>query len=663
MNSAKRAIAVAALLLIASARPAAAPAAGQMDDQMKRTMGLTYESLEAVLKDLQAYDTSDVGPAMRLRAYVFANKDNAQARKEAEAALLKFIQGSPAPAGRMAACRALGLIGGTDSVPVLAELVLKPESTDAARFALERIPGGEADRALIAALDKTQGQVKRGVVFSLGERSTAAAVPALTRLASGKDAVLAADAIKSLGRAGGPEALKALGALLTKAPAGLRPEAASALLAAAEDAAGAGDKAGAAAAYDRVFAAAVPPATRQAAFRGKLGLADDPRAAILRALTGREALLYAPALAAVPAHFGPDRIGEVAETLGRLPDGARVHLAALLAGYPAEAVRPHLLGAAEDPSLDVRLAALRAIAAAGDGRSVLFLATKAARAAGAEREAAREALARLRGRDVDAAVLAQLAKASDEDVKAELIQAAGSRRVDGAKTELMALVKSPSPALRSRAAAALRTAAATPDLPDLLDLLAGLDDEAAREAMQDTIAAVARTNPREDLRAAPVKPRLETVKDPAKRSDLLRVLGKIGDDTSLALVRKALADPDPGVVDAAVRALADRPTVTARDDIFEVARTSLILTHRVLAARAYVRLVGSEPHRAPEAAAAHLLQVLSLSPRPEEKRLVLGMLVRFPCVTALKMAESLQADAAVAEEARLAADRIRNALK
>ncbi len=107
-----------------------------------------------------------------LRAYVFSHKDNAQARKETEAALLKFIQGSPAPApaGLMAACRALSLVGGPDSVPALAALALKPDTTDAARYALERIPGNEADAALVAALDKAEGDISRGIVFSLGER-------------------------------------------------------------------------------------------------------------------------------------------------------------------------------------------------------------------------------------------------------------------------------------------------------------------------------------------------------------------------------------------------------------------------------------------------------------------------------------------------------------
>jgi len=664
MNKTRQPIAIAALLVLATLALLPAPGAGQMDERVKQRMGLTTESLEAILKDLQAYDTSDVGPAMRLHALVFSQKDNAQARKGIESALLKFIQGSPAPApaGMMAACRSLSLIGGPDSVAALATLVLKPETTDPARYALERIPGGEADQALIAALDRATGDVRRGIVFSLGHRRSAAAAPALAVLAAGKDIVLAADTIKALGRIGGAEAIKFLAAALTKS-ATLKSEAASALLLAAEDALQAGDRAAAATAYDRVFAANVPPALRQAAFKGKLASGSDAQAAILRALTGKDALLYAPALTMVPGSFGPGEIGKVADLMPRLPEAARVQLTALLAGYPAETVRPYLLAAAESPSPDVRLAALRAIAQAGDGKSVVFLATKAARSTGAEQETAREALARLRGLDVDAAVLEHLAKANDNAIKAELVRAASERRIAGAKPLLMDLVKSGTAGLKGRAAAALRTLGAQADIPGLLDLLGGLEDEAAREALQDTIAAAARTNPRELARAGEVKTRLAAEKDAKKRADLLRVLGKVGDDSALPLVRAALADPDPVVVDAAIRALAEWPTVAARDDVLGLAGSSLELSYRVLSLRAYVRLIGLEPHRSPEGAAADLLKILALAPRAEEKKLVLGMLGRFPCVTSLKTAESFLSDPAVAQEAKLAADRIRKALK
>jgi len=662
MNMIRKPIAIAALLAVTLAL-GAAPGIPQ-SQEMRQGTGLVDGPLEAILQDLQTYDFSaGVGAPMRLHAYVFARKDDPQAKKKTEAALLRFVQGSPAPGGMMAACRALSLIGGPESVPVLAALVLKPETTDAARFALERIPAGEAERALLLALDRSQSDVRRGLVFSLGEREFAAAVPALTRLAAGKDLSLAADAVKALGKIGGSDAINSLNAATAKAGALLKSEIASALLLAAESALRAGDKASAASVYDRVFAADISPVSRQAAFRGKIAAAAEGKAMILRALAGREALLYAPALAMVPASFGPGEIGRVAELMARLPEDARIQLTAILAKYPAENVRSFLLAAAESPSLNVRLAAFRSITDAGDGKSVVFLATKAARTSGAEQDAARKALARLKGEDADDAVLAHLIKTSDNAVKAELVQAAGARRIAGAKPVLLDMVKSAPPALKSRAAAALRAVAGTADIPDLLALLPGLGDETARESIEDTIAAVARTDPRETGRASAVKASLAAEIDPEKRASLLRVLGKIGDDSALSPVRAALAEPDQAVVDAAVRALADWPTVAARDDVFEIARTSPVLNHRVLATRACIRMIGLEPFRAPEGAVADLLKVLALSPRPEEKKLILSLLVRFPCVTGLKTVESLLADAAVAEEAKLAADRIRKALK
>lgn len=660
MTKMQKQITFAALLLSAFLGLTAAAAAAPQTSPG----GTSSDTLETILKDLQSYDFAQgVGALTRLRAYVFAHKDDPRARKETEAGLIRFIQGSPAPGALMAACRALRLIGGPDSVPVLGALVLKPETTDAARYALERIPGGEAEQALLAALDKSQGAVKRGLIFSLGERKSAAAVPALEKLAGGKDLSLAADAVKALGKVAGPEAIRALMAMLGKAGLPLKLEAASALLLAAEGCLKNGDRAGAAVLYDKLVAADLPPVMRQAAFKGKIEAAGGGgKDLILKALAGKDAVLFAPAIAMVPKNFGAGEVGRVADFLSRLHEDARIQLTAVLGGYPADAVGPYLLLAAENPSLDVRLAALRSIGKAGDAKSVAFLATKAARTSGAEQDAARETLARLKGVEVDAAILAHMPNTSDNAVKAELVQAVSSRHIAGAKPALMNMVKAAPPALKAKAAAALRTIAGTADIPDLLGLLLGLEDETARESMQDTVAAVARTNPRTLARGNVAENLLAGEKDPKKKADLLRVLGKIGDDTALSLIRAALSDPDETVVDAAVRALADWPTGMARDDVYEVARTSFALNHRVLSIRAFIRMIGLEPFRAPDGAVADLLRALAVSPRPEEKKLVLGMLVRFPCVTALKTAESLLADAAIAEEAKLAADRIRQAL-
>ncbi|MCK7522301.1 MAG: hypothetical protein MZV64_33790 [Ignavibacteriales bacterium] len=63
------------------------------------------------------------------------------------------------------------------------------------------------------------------------------------------------------------------------------------------------------------------------------------RAPILKALTGKDTPLYAPALAAVPAAFGPADIGQVTDLMAGLPEDGQIQLTAVLAGYPAEAVQ------------------------------------------------------------------------------------------------------------------------------------------------------------------------------------------------------------------------------------------------------------------------------------------------------------------------------------
>jgi HEAT repeat protein len=649
---------VLGLALLAPAAPA------QQSDQVKRSMGLTYDSLDAILKDLQNYKFDQgVGAPLALRAYVFSHKDDPAARNDCEAKLLAFVQANPAPGGLMAACRALRLIGGPASVPVLGGMLLKAETTDPARYALERIPGPEADNALLSALGKTKGDVKRGIVFSIGERVMAGAVPALETLVIGTDAALAGDAVKALGRIGTPEAARVLTAYFDKATGAAKGEAASALFVCAAALRRSGNASEAVAIYAKLLTAGLPDVLRKAAFRMQLSLAGEGgRAMILSTLTGKDAVLYEPAIAMIPMSFTGSNIGQVLPLMDKLPEEALVQLMDVLAGYPAESVLPAVLRAAASPYAPVRMEALRSVGKIGNPSVVPMLARRAATTVGDEQVLARETLVRLKGTDVEAAILDGIRKETDDKVKVELVQAAGDRRIKAGKPVLMELVRSGSPQLRLKAVGALKEVSTPADLRDLLALLFTIDEETAREAMQDTVASVALTIPRPLARGDAAENLLAAEKAPRKKADLLRVLGKIGDDTALPLVRRALADPDKDVTDAAVRALADWPTASARDDVYGVAASAANLTHKVLALRAYVRMIGLEPYRQPEGAFADLEKAMALASRPEEKRLVLALLPRFPCEKGLALADSLRGDPAVGAEAKQAADRIRGSL-
>jgi hypothetical protein len=140
-------------------------------------------------------------------------------------------------------------------------------------------------------------------------------------------------------------------------------------------------------------------------------------------------------------------------------------------------------------------------------------------------------------------------------------------------------------------------------------------------------------------------------------------LGKIGDDSSLSLVRQALADDNPEIRDAAVRALSDWPTLSPKEDLVRIVQTSQEQVHQVLALRAYVRMIEMEPYRSPENAVRSLKETLTWTKRPEEKKLILGILPQFACPDALKLAESLLKEKGVEEEAREAVKQIQRRLK
>jgi hypothetical protein len=194
-----------------------------------------------------------------------------------------------------------------------------------------------------------------------------------------------------------------------------------------------------------------------------------------------------------------------------------------------------------------------------------------------------------------------------------------------------------------------------------------MNDEQAQEEMENTIGALAqkisdpysRANDIEAMLAPAPSSKSVPVAEIPKRVLLYRTLGKIGDDTSLTLLRAALKDPNAAVQDAAVRALADWPNSTPREDVLEIARQSKDLTHQVLALRGYVRMVGLEKYQSPEAAVRSLKTALDLATRPEEKKLVLGTLPDFACPEALTLTESLLNVEGVQEEARAAVEKIK----
>jgi type 1 glutamine amidotransferase/HEAT repeat protein len=645
-------------------------------EDVRRWPGFRPPSLEAILKDLDSFAYSRNEDVLyRLREYILNNRGNEESRDACEDSLLAFIRSTSNPAARLAACREIRLIGSERSVPVLSPLLQQAETTDSARYALEKIPGPAADAALLEALKTAQGDMKLGIIASLGARKTGAAIEELAGVLAGSEPAVALAAAAALGQVSGKEAVATLSKAYDEARGEIRSGIASSLLGCAEGFLSSGDRTSAGTIFEKLLGAEpspLPAVLRQAALRGKIRAAekDAARSLILDTLTHGPQGMQEPAIGQVPAVFKDGDLGPLLALLPRLPEAGQVQLLAALAVFPGDAVRPAVLAAVKSPSTDVRIAAARTLATVGDAATVPLLAEHAAASKGSEQAAARASLAALPGKDADEAVVFWLVASPSDAVKSELIRAAGERRIGASKSQLKALAGSGSPGNVLEAARALRAVGSEADIPDLLAILFGMEDEQTQEEMESTIGALAQkiSDPYSRARdvvawlaPAPdsqVKPVAET----GKRCLLYRALGKIGDDSSLGLLRLALQDQDPQVRDAAIRALSDWPGPTPREEILAIAQRSTDLTHQVLALRGYIRMVGLEKYRSPEAAVRSLKAALDLATRPDEKKLVLGVLPEFAGPESLALAESMLRVEEVREEAQAAVDKIKETL-
>ena len=191
-------------------------------------------------------------------------RNDPAARKALESQLLAVLQSSAPRDARDYVCRQLRTIGTAASVPALEALLPDPDMSHMARYALERIPDAQAGQALEHQLRKVNGQLKIGVISSLGTRGQG--VSLLRPLLQDPDDAVARAAAIALGCIATLEANKALAS--AKPRPALVVIFADASMGCAEKLLAAGHAKEAKATYERLLKNNPPDSIRQAAERG-----------------------------------------------------------------------------------------------------------------------------------------------------------------------------------------------------------------------------------------------------------------------------------------------------------------------------------------------------------------------------------------------------------
>lgn len=228
-------------------------------------------SVNKALETLKTYDWGADREALKpIDQAIIATQGDAAARKALEKSLVDALTSGISRSAQDYVCRKLRVVGTTQSVKALAALLPAEETSHIARYALERIPGEKAAKAMRDALPKVSSKLKPGIIGSLGVRRDKKSILVISKLLSDSDIQVAKAAAQSLGLIGTSVAVKKLSKFAKKASANMKMPVADARLVCAEQLLADGKKSEAVALYKEVKGDDQPSHVKAAAMKGIL---------------------------------------------------------------------------------------------------------------------------------------------------------------------------------------------------------------------------------------------------------------------------------------------------------------------------------------------------------------------------------------------------------
>lgn len=312
----------ATLALWAQVSPKAVRTADEMDPLLTKIA--TYE-----------FDQSRI-PLAQFTMFVQDSLTNPALLKQIEARLDQFLQSDATAAGKDFAFRELSLIATDASLPVLTPLLTDPAKAEMARYALSKIPGPAADEALRSSLAKATGNIRIGIINSLGQRRSASSVPALAPLALSSDAGVAEAAAAALAQIADRPSLNALAAARAKATGLVKQRIDEEYGQCAGQFAARGDKATAVRVYRQLIGPQEPQMVRIVALGG-LAAAEGNAAipALVAEIESKDLKGQAAAIRLLGGIPGPEVTAAMVKEYPKLPPFGQVRL---LSRWPTAAI-------------------------------------------------------------------------------------------------------------------------------------------------------------------------------------------------------------------------------------------------------------------------------------------------------------------------------------
>lgn len=626
----------------------------------------TRAEIAAIVNRAAGYQSGDdVQPLRQIEVLLRDAQKNPALRKTLEGELLPLLGPDATLEARRFACQQLAVMGSTAALPRLAALLSRERDASYACLALANYPPGPADEMLRQALLTNRGGARLQIIDTLGDRRDPKAVPALAAIVRENEFAPTRAAIIALAKIGNRSAREALAALRATAPAELERWFTEADLRIAEQLVLARQRRAAIAIYERLIEPSKPIAVRRGAFAALTRLEPSGgEARILRTLRGDDPVLKPVAIAQVRVLPGRGASERFARELSGLMPEEQAWLLDSLAARNDSAARAALINSLNSAHAAVRRAAAAALGRVGDANAVGSFANAIAAAPDADEARALEsALGSLPpGRATDRAILAEIAAARSE-TRARLIAALATRPGPEVTAVLFAEADHSDPVVAKAAYRVLARAGAEESLSLLLRKFAALRNPALRSGVEGFVEQAVRLTESVAARSAEVRAVLGVTPDVESRCALLRLLPACGDAPAFATLNDAVRDGDASLRDAAIRALAEWPDLSAWTPLFTLWTQPGNATYRDVALQGLVRLA-DEANAAPdEQLVARYRELLARAQGEGELRKVLSALGGAAHPDVLALALPLLEKSAVRAEVEAAVKKIADAIK
>ncbi len=580
-----------------------------------------------------------------------------EGRRVLEKEFLKVLGNDISGAGRDFLLRQLGIIGSSESVELLANMLKAPEVCQMARHAMETIPGSEADEALRKQLEESEDDiVSIGIIGTLGHRRDAGSVEQLAQIIDEKNEHLAIAAANALGSIASSDAEDALARLQGNVEGRVLNELLHARLSCAADFVQDQKVSRAMGVYEQLLGESMPVQVQVGALQGFVEIgADGTDERIVNIIGSRSGRLQMAAIMLSAKVESEQIVSLLGELMPETDEQTQITVLAALSKRADISAMPYVKKAAQSDNVSVRVAALEALKNTGDGSAVEFLAVRAAETTGQEQRAARESLYAIPGQDVNSTII-DLVPETPQRVKAELLTAIGQRYMDNGIELLLKNAASDEAEIASASMGGLRRIGNKEQFPQLVDLMLNVESSMQGQ-VEHTILTVLNRCGGSDILTDSALQYLPT-EDVDSHALLLNLLGHSGYKKGLDVILEGLESQENVIKRASIDAAGNWPGCEVVEPLLKVVSETDERTHRVVAFRAAV----SRASECGEVADRQRLQLLGkcidVAPDANEARRILPALREIHLVESVKLTSKLLNKPGLEDEAATTIARI-----